>query len=173
MREFTAHSVDGHSIVADAISERRINHYARGAPPYSEGMSSAISYSEWRIVGRPKTARGFTALALGFLLPNGCLQQIAANRFSIPQDVIAILLQGFVRHVLGTLSRNAPGSGSTDLGAAGVARNSPLPRKHSRDRLFDEVSTASAPTTSLGRAPELPLSRGLRNWPMQPEATAG
>jgi hypothetical protein len=28
---------------------------------------------------------------------NGCLQQIAANRFSIPQDVIAILLQGFVR----------------------------------------------------------------------------
>jgi hypothetical protein len=38
------------------------------------------------------------ALALGFLLPNGCLQQIAANRFSIPQDVIAILLQGFVLH---------------------------------------------------------------------------
>jgi hypothetical protein len=29
--------------------------------------------------------------------PNGCLQQIAANRFSTPQDVIAILLQGFVR----------------------------------------------------------------------------
>jgi hypothetical protein len=29
---------------------------------------------------------------------NGCLQQIAANRFSTPQDVIAILLQGFVRH---------------------------------------------------------------------------
>jgi hypothetical protein len=28
--------------------------------------------------------------------PNGCLQQIAANRFSTPQDVIAILLQGFV-----------------------------------------------------------------------------
>ncbi len=28
---------------------------------------------------------------------NGCLQQIAANRLSIPQDVIAILLQGFVR----------------------------------------------------------------------------
>jgi hypothetical protein len=27
---------------------------------------------------------------------NGCLQQIAANRFSTPQDVIAILLQGFV-----------------------------------------------------------------------------
>jgi hypothetical protein len=31
---------------------------------------------------------------------NGRLQQIAANRFSIPQDVIAILLQGFVRHAL-------------------------------------------------------------------------
>jgi hypothetical protein len=29
---------------------------------------------------------------------NGCLQQIAANRFSMPQDVIAILLQGFVLH---------------------------------------------------------------------------
>jgi hypothetical protein len=45
---------------------------------------------------RPRESH--TALALGFLLPNGCLQQIAANRFSIPQDVIAILLQGFVRH---------------------------------------------------------------------------
>ncbi|MCX6525814.1 MAG: hypothetical protein NTX58_13815 [Actinobacteria bacterium] len=31
------------------------------------------------------------------LSPNGCLQQIAANRFSTPQNVIAILLQGFVR----------------------------------------------------------------------------
>jgi hypothetical protein len=28
--------------------------------------------------------------------PNGCLQQIAANRLTIPQDAIAILLQGFV-----------------------------------------------------------------------------
>jgi len=28
---------------------------------------------------------------------NGRLQQIAANRFSTPQDVIAILLQGFVQ----------------------------------------------------------------------------
>jgi hypothetical protein len=27
---------------------------------------------------------------------NGRLQQIAANRFSTPQDLIAILLQGFV-----------------------------------------------------------------------------
>jgi hypothetical protein len=31
---------------------------------------------------------------------NGCLQQIAANRFSIPQDVAAILLQGFVLSIL-------------------------------------------------------------------------
>jgi hypothetical protein len=44
----------------------------------------------------------YKALALGFLCQNGCLQQIAANRLSTPQDVIAILLQGFVRrpHVL-------------------------------------------------------------------------
>ena len=33
---------------------------------------------------------------------NGCLQQIAANGFSIPQDVIAILLQGFVRPAYAT-----------------------------------------------------------------------
>jgi len=31
---------------------------------------------------------------------NGCPQQIAANRFSTPQDVIAILLQGFVRRLV-------------------------------------------------------------------------
>jgi hypothetical protein len=36
------------------------------------------------------------ALALGFPWQNGCLQQIAAKRLTIPQDVIAILLQGFV-----------------------------------------------------------------------------
>jgi hypothetical protein len=28
--------------------------------------------------------------------PNGCLQQIAAKGLTIPHDVIAILLQGFV-----------------------------------------------------------------------------
>jgi hypothetical protein len=50
--------------------------------------------------------RGNTALALGFPSPNGCLQQIAANRFSIPQDGIAILLQGFVRPPVTSL---APG----------------------------------------------------------------
>jgi hypothetical protein len=41
---------------------------------------------------------------------NGCLQQIAANRFSTPQDIIAILLQGFVRPyvaALNTISRTA------------------------------------------------------------------
>jgi hypothetical protein len=32
--------------------------------------------------------------------PNGGLQQIAAKRFSIPRNVIAILLQGFVLPVL-------------------------------------------------------------------------
>ena len=31
---------------------------------------------------------------------NGRLQQIAANRFSTPQEVIAILLQGFVRPIV-------------------------------------------------------------------------
>jgi hypothetical protein len=41
------------------------------------------------------TGSGFGSV---ILCPNGCLQQIAANRFSTPQDVIAILLQGFVRH---------------------------------------------------------------------------
>jgi hypothetical protein len=39
-------------------------------------------------------------LWLWYPWPNGCLQQIAANRFSTPQDVIAILLQGFVRSSL-------------------------------------------------------------------------
>jgi hypothetical protein len=33
----------------------------------------------------------------GIHCPNGCLQQIAASRLTIPQDVAAILLQGFVR----------------------------------------------------------------------------
>jgi len=35
-------------------------------------------------------------LSLG---PNGQDQRLAAKRFSAPQDVIAILLQGFVLHV--------------------------------------------------------------------------
>jgi hypothetical protein len=39
------------------------------------------------------------------LLQNGCLQQIAANRFSTPQDVIAILLQGFVLSIFRPPSR--------------------------------------------------------------------
>jgi hypothetical protein len=44
---------------------------------------------------------------------NGCLQQIAANRFSTPQDVIAILLQGFVSppvHGFEAHEGNAPGA---------------------------------------------------------------
>jgi putative heme iron utilization protein len=46
-----------------------------------------------------------TALTLGLPLPNGCLQQIAANRFSTPQDVIAILPQGFVRPILSAIPK--------------------------------------------------------------------
>jgi hypothetical protein len=48
---------------------------------------------------------------------NGCLQQIAANRFSIPQDVIAILLQGFVRHVLYFLAGHVTSIPPNDLDA--------------------------------------------------------
>ena len=36
---------------------------------------------------------------------NGGLQQIAAIRFSIPQDVIAILLQGFVSPILSAIPK--------------------------------------------------------------------
>jgi hypothetical protein len=45
-------------------------------------------------------------LWLWYPWPNGCLQQIAANRLTIPQDVIAILLQGFVRRP--TITRSPP-----------------------------------------------------------------
>jgi hypothetical protein len=38
------------------------------------------------------------ALALGFLLPNEKVEQLAANRLTIPQDAIASLLQRLVRH---------------------------------------------------------------------------
>jgi hypothetical protein len=41
-----------------------------------------------------------TALALGFLLPNEKVEQLAANNLTIPQDVIASLLQRLVRHAL-------------------------------------------------------------------------
>jgi hypothetical protein len=50
----------------------------------------------WANPAMPR-ANGFTATWLWPSSANGCLQQIAANRFSTPQDVIAILLQGFVR----------------------------------------------------------------------------
>ena len=46
----------------------------------------------WRNAGR----KGMAVVG-AHELPNGCLQQIAAKRFSIPQDVIAILLQGMAR----------------------------------------------------------------------------
>jgi hypothetical protein len=36
------------------------------------------------------------ALALGFLLPNEKVEQLAANRLTIPQDAIASLLQRLV-----------------------------------------------------------------------------
>jgi hypothetical protein len=39
-------------------------------------------------------------LRMGLDSANGCLQQIAANRFSTPQAVAAILLQGFVSRIL-------------------------------------------------------------------------
>ena len=40
------------------------------------------------------------ALALGFLLPNEKVEQLAANNLTIPQDAIASLLQRLVRHAL-------------------------------------------------------------------------
>jgi len=46
-------------------------------------------------------AGGYDTSKSGFIdstqvSPNGCLQQIAANRLTIPQNLAAILLQGFV-----------------------------------------------------------------------------
>jgi hypothetical protein len=51
-----------------------------------------------------------TLLWLWYPWPNGCLQQIAANRFSTPLDVIAILLQGFVyaRHGRDSMGCKSP-----------------------------------------------------------------
>jgi hypothetical protein len=67
---------------------------------YSRCGVRGISEGEGSNGATERSRNANMALALGFLLPNGCLQQIAANRFSIPQDVIAILLQGFVRRAL-------------------------------------------------------------------------
>jgi len=71
---------------------------------YTNQQIAAEDYAHRRTLSRAnrghhdwRNANTAPALALGFLLPNGCLQQIAANRFSTPQDFIAILLQGFVR----------------------------------------------------------------------------
>jgi len=76
----------------------------------SDGASQAPS-STWTSVPAATAAQvtaghhtGFTDTAgresegMGSLWKNDRLQQIAANRFSTPQDFIAILLQGFVRH---------------------------------------------------------------------------
>jgi hypothetical protein len=53
-----------------------------------------------RLVGSPFASRqhgsGFLALALGFLLPNEKVEQLAANRLTTPQDAIASLLQRLV-----------------------------------------------------------------------------
>jgi hypothetical protein len=54
-----------------------------------------IAFGIWVL----EVAVTLAARRLWSVLPNGCLQQIAANRFSIPQDFIAILLQGFVRRL--------------------------------------------------------------------------
>ncbi len=40
----------------------------------------------------------------GILLPNEKVEQLAANRLTIPQDVIASLLQRLVRHALRELT---------------------------------------------------------------------
>jgi hypothetical protein len=42
-----------------------------------------------------------TALALGSLLPNDKVEQLATNGLPIPQDAIASLLQRLVRHCMG------------------------------------------------------------------------
>jgi hypothetical protein len=52
---------------------------------------------------------------MSFPCPNGCLQQIAANRFSTPQDVIAILLQGFVLHSCFAFEHASPIRGGREL----------------------------------------------------------
>ena len=58
----------------------------------------------------------------GILLPNGRLQQIAANRFSIPLDVIAILLQGFVRPFMADYTA-LPSDAATTRATATIGRN--------------------------------------------------
>ncbi len=77
------HLRTGHSppVALHPSSPRRGYGRLRGAVPPRRGLSPRWFY--------PLTNA-----------PNGRLQQIAANRFSMPQDVIAILLQGFVRRAL-------------------------------------------------------------------------
>ena len=49
-----------------------------------------------------------TVFADVFMAANGRLQQIAAKGFSIPLDMIAILLQGFVLHLCPSCGETEP-----------------------------------------------------------------
>ena len=69
----------------------------------SQPTDSTYRGTDWRTSrtvhrGRANTPRRF--LALGFLLPNEKVEQLAANNLTIPQDAIASLLQRLVRHAL-------------------------------------------------------------------------
>ena len=78
-----------------------------------------------------------TALALGFLLPNEKVEQLAANTLTIPQDAIASLLQRLVRHALVTNLRYCRFQQSHTCGSRIPAR--PVP-KQSRLALFQKGS---------------------------------
>jgi hypothetical protein len=81
------------------------------------------------------------ALALGFLLPNGCLQQIAANRLTTPQDVIAILLQGFVRSSLFRFFTTHHSEQSRTL--SGMDSTSTVEAAHSQPRTLERLRRSS------------------------------
>ncbi len=63
-------------------------------------------------------------------LPNGCLQQISANGFSTPQDIIAIPRQGLARDALLGATEQDPEGGFVGTGASHV----PLPAKGPGDQ---------------------------------------
>jgi hypothetical protein len=92
-------------LIDDAPCERETIIFHSDTHHFLLGRTAAISKSQplsfsSRYQQHWRHAKPALALALGFPWQNGCLQQIAANRFSTPQDVIAILLQGFVRRAL-------------------------------------------------------------------------
>ena len=62
------------------------------------GLAEFDTETRFRL-GNP--ASGISALALGFLLPNAKVEQLAATRLTTPQDAIASLLQRLVRHCMG------------------------------------------------------------------------